>query len=459
MDGPFLEDLKFLFGEARVQDLQQDDCWEYDETQLFEDHDTLHRRLGKSLYYGGSESTSVDSLSFPLTQICVDHFNSVITESASNEQDIAADSEDDFESEDEAGADTSESTASCSTNDEVKREKRLDMARASAVARDTCSSPTSLVVALIYLERLRVSNPRYLGTVASSADLFLVSLMVASKYLHDDGEEDEVFNDEWATSGGLTKRQLNDLEIDFLISIDWRLHVTPDEFEGMASTIEQAVAKKQIDKRNWKALTYTDLQVLSQPLAWSSQVWDTFLGLTLRVTTVVVAAYAASLVSMLATCHLLNQIKLGPNAITHSAHTLYNTAVTGRGSGGGNRNVAQSVAAPNASDLRVAGLEGGEAGDATINLTALNETDCNLLPPHSCNQEMPSAPSPLVMNKEICSDHYKLKDPDHHLGNNFLSDWRLKLAGFPLDPDKHKLHLEQQLFHPGFATSIETIVH
>ena len=57
--------------------------------QLFEDHDTLHRRLGKSLYYGGSESTSVDSLSFPLTQICVDHFNSVITESASNEQDIA----------------------------------------------------------------------------------------------------------------------------------------------------------------------------------------------------------------------------------------------------------------------------------------------------------------------------------------------------------------------------------
>ena len=57
------------------------------------------------------------------------------------------------------------------------------------------------------------------------------------------------------------------------------------------------------------------------------------------------------------------------------------------------------MAAPNATDLRVAGLEGGEASDATINLTALNETDCNLLPPHSCNQEMPSAPTPLVMNK------------------------------------------------------------
>ena len=51
------------------------------------------------------------------------------------------------------------------------------------------------MLALLYLDRLRRRNPEYLTTV-SSADLFLVSLMVASKFLHDDGEEDEVFNDE-----------------------------------------------------------------------------------------------------------------------------------------------------------------------------------------------------------------------------------------------------------------------
>ena len=50
--------------------------------------------------------------------------------------------------------------------------------------------------------RLKKSNPDYLSSV-SSADLFLVSMMVASKYLHDDGEEDEVFNDEWAASGDI----------------------------------------------------------------------------------------------------------------------------------------------------------------------------------------------------------------------------------------------------------------
>ena len=35
----------------------------------------------------------------------------------------------------------------------------------------------------------------------SSADLFLVAMMVASKFLYDDGE-DGVYNDEWAESAG-----------------------------------------------------------------------------------------------------------------------------------------------------------------------------------------------------------------------------------------------------------------
>ena len=52
--------------------------------QLFSEHDVLHRRLGKSLYYGGSDSTSVDSLSLPLTQLCVDHFNKAAPASTSS---------------------------------------------------------------------------------------------------------------------------------------------------------------------------------------------------------------------------------------------------------------------------------------------------------------------------------------------------------------------------------------
>merc|ERR1712004_658604 len=47
---------------------------------------------------------------------------------------------------------------------------RLDMARAADISRQACAGPNSLVLALLYLERLRRRNPDYLSTV-SSADL------------------------------------------------------------------------------------------------------------------------------------------------------------------------------------------------------------------------------------------------------------------------------------------------
>lgn len=49
--------------------------------------------------------------------------------------------------------------------------------------------------------------------------------MVSCKFLFDDGEADEVFVDEWATSGGITVKELIALERDFLQAIvsDFRL--------------------------------------------------------------------------------------------------------------------------------------------------------------------------------------------------------------------------------------------
>lgn len=43
--------------------------------------------------------------------------------------------------------------------------------------------------------------------------------MVASKFLHDDGEVDEVFNDEWAASVGRNVKDINNFERDFLQAI------------------------------------------------------------------------------------------------------------------------------------------------------------------------------------------------------------------------------------------------
>jgi len=204
---------------------------------------------------------------------------------------------------------------------------RLNIDKAAEITRETCSSPTSLVLALLYLDRLRSTNPKYLNNI-SPTDLFLVSLMVASKFLHDDGEEDEVFNDEWANSGGMEKKELNNLELDFLTAIDWKIYVSPDEYEETTKKLELAVAVKQVSdhpalsrktqglKTNFQLLilqvhdrggwtTYSDLMVLSRTLELI-KVWETLYEYTLKVTAVCAFAYAASLMTMLGTCQLLS---------------------------------------------------------------------------------------------------------------------------------------------------------
>ena len=55
--------------------------------------------------------------------------------------------------------------------------------------------------------------------------------MVANMFLHNEGEEDEVFNDEWASSGGIDTKELNRLELSFLSALDWRIYVENQEFE------------------------------------------------------------------------------------------------------------------------------------------------------------------------------------------------------------------------------------
>ncbi len=42
---------------------------------------------------------------------------------------------------------------------------------------------------------------------------------MASKYLYDEGVDEEVFNDEWAESANMDLQQLNELERNFLSAI------------------------------------------------------------------------------------------------------------------------------------------------------------------------------------------------------------------------------------------------
>merc|ERR1711936_1058655 len=249
--------------------------------QVFPEHTAAETRYTRSLYYGALPAT--DRPSLPLTRLAVNQFTS-------------------------SGLDAL-----------GQKLGRLDMARAADISRQACAGPNSLVLALLYLERLRKRNPDYLTTV-SSADLFLVSLMVASKFLHDDGEEDEVFNDEWASSGGIDTKELNRLEVKFLAAMDWRIFVDDTEFQTTLSRLEADIAIREVSARDGDA-TYSDLSVLGSG-EQAAHMLPLLAQAALKVTAVCLTTYAAGLLALLGTAAALSRTPLGPAQVSDSVRTL-----------------------------------------------------------------------------------------------------------------------------------------
>lgn len=139
------------------------------------------------------------------------------------------------------------------------KRKQLDASYAMAVSRRAKISPCTLMMGILYSERLRQKNPDYLKRVSSS-DLFLISMMVASKYLYDEGEDEEVFNDDWAKAGNRTVNEVNKLEMEFLASIDWSLFISNEDFLDFVNKVESRVATTHGLGRGW--FTYGDLGTL-----------------------------------------------------------------------------------------------------------------------------------------------------------------------------------------------------
>ena len=124
-----------------------------------------------------------------------------------------------------------------------------DIAFIFEMSRKRAISPYALVVALIYLNRLKTkTKSKYTSSTSSRAsassvgfdkyavnyltntELCLVSLLLASKYLIDEGEVEEIYNDEWALASELPVKEINKLEKSFLRQMDWDLYVSSEEF-------------------------------------------------------------------------------------------------------------------------------------------------------------------------------------------------------------------------------------
>ncbi|XP_026461909.1 protein CNPPD1-like [Ctenocephalides felis] len=231
-------------------------CANYTMKKVAADHGKFLNRITKTLYYGKLPNT--DRFSIPMSELAVEMFS------------------------------------------EAHRGhtlQRLQMNSACNISRNACVNPCALVLAMLYLDRLRDCNPEYVRQVAPS-ELFLVSLMVSSKFLHDDGAEDEVFLHEWAVSGGITVAALKQLEKDFLNAMDWKIFISDSKFWSEFEHLEQILALREANKRGW--FTYSELSLLlpSSDLA----------KLILCATGILTVSYIASLIVMFGAVFITSQI-------------------------------------------------------------------------------------------------------------------------------------------------------
>ncbi|ORX94976.1 hypothetical protein K493DRAFT_198720, partial [Basidiobolus meristosporus CBS 931.73] len=88
---------------------------------------------------------------------------------------------------------------------------------------------TVVLIGMNYLYRLRSSsifaeNPAF----GSDYRVLVVALLTASKYV-----EDQSYNNQsWSEVTGFEIDELNSMEREFLEELDWKLWISPEDYEG-----------------------------------------------------------------------------------------------------------------------------------------------------------------------------------------------------------------------------------
>lgn len=68
---------------------------------------------------------------------------------------------------------------------------------------------------MVYLERLRTRHPQTF-CATNPNDMYLASLMLATKFMNDCGLDEFIWNDEWAATAHYSMQRINQLELRML---------------------------------------------------------------------------------------------------------------------------------------------------------------------------------------------------------------------------------------------------
>ncbi|KAI3681508.1 hypothetical protein L6452_36307 [Arctium lappa] len=106
------------------------------------------------------------------------------------------------------------------------------------IFRYTRAGPSVYVVAYVYIDRFCQSRPEFRITGRNVHRLLITTIMVASKYVEDMNYRNSYF----ARVGGITTKEMNTLELDFLFLMNFKMHVNVSVFESYCCHLEREVS-------------------------------------------------------------------------------------------------------------------------------------------------------------------------------------------------------------------------
>lgn len=174
-------------------------------------------------------------------------------------------------------------------------------------------TPCSLILAMIYLDRLNVIDPAYARRITPS-ELFIVSMMVSTKFYC--GYDEDVYLSAWAESGNMSINHMKELELEFLDAIGWKVYVSNQEFFEKLKSVEKILAKRQGLARGW--LTYTELINFLPTMTLAKQI--------LNYSTVIALSYTASVMTIAGAFFLASNVNVPGNLLFRGNATQGTTA-------------------------------------------------------------------------------------------------------------------------------------
>ena len=112
-----------------------------------------------------------------------------------------------------------------------------------SVLRATQVSHSVVVVALFYIYRLRVRHPNLRGHIGSEYRLFLISLVLANKFLDDH----TYTNKTWSSVSRIPLSEISKMELQLWTGIGLSANVSETEFNDWATVLGQLLRMRQSD--------------------------------------------------------------------------------------------------------------------------------------------------------------------------------------------------------------------